>query len=208
MKIYNQNEKGFTLIELLVVSTIIVVLSSVGIVSYANVNKGARDAKRKSDLDDVRTTLLLYRSDNGRYPIAQGESERQLSLLTPRKIIAGLKNLFEVPEAFAANPIGYTPPPVFEESTATPNPIPTSTPGVEKEAYPYPTPDPDTKPQEASAYETMTATLVTGGYLNTDRVPMDPINDYEYYYGYLSDGSGFELTAKLEKTGQYISLTD
>ncbi|MBU0974752.1 prepilin-type N-terminal cleavage/methylation domain-containing protein [Patescibacteria group bacterium] len=64
--------KGFTLIELLVVSTIIVILSAIGIVSFIGAGKGARDAKRKSDLETVRQALVLYRSDEGAYPIGGG----------------------------------------------------------------------------------------------------------------------------------------
>ncbi len=59
---------GFTLIELLVVSTIIAILSAIGLVSFINAGKRARDAKRKSDLETVRQALVLYRSDNGSYP--------------------------------------------------------------------------------------------------------------------------------------------
>lgn len=64
--------KGFTLIELLVVSTIIVILSAIGIVSFIGAGKGARDAKRKSDLETVRQALVLYRSDAGTYPAGAG----------------------------------------------------------------------------------------------------------------------------------------
>jgi prepilin-type N-terminal cleavage/methylation domain-containing protein len=61
-------KNGFTLIELLVVSTIIVVLSAIGLVSFTNAGKSARDGKRKADLETVRQALVLYRSDNGAYP--------------------------------------------------------------------------------------------------------------------------------------------
>jgi len=61
-------KKGFTLIELLVVSTIIIVLMSIGIVSYRGAQKKSRDAKRKADLEQVRSALEMYRSDKGSYP--------------------------------------------------------------------------------------------------------------------------------------------
>ncbi len=60
--------KGFTLIEILVAATIVSVLSAIGMVSYASVNKRSRDAKRVSDLEQVRSALELYRADNGVYP--------------------------------------------------------------------------------------------------------------------------------------------
>lgn len=63
-----KNKRGFTLIELLVASTIIVVLASIGIVSFVNAGKSARDGKRKADLETVRAALVLYKVDNGTYP--------------------------------------------------------------------------------------------------------------------------------------------
>ena len=61
-------KKGFTLIEVLVAATIIAVLISIGVVSYASVNKRSRDAKRKSDIEQLRSALEMYRSDYGSYP--------------------------------------------------------------------------------------------------------------------------------------------
>ncbi len=63
---------GFTLLEVLVTATIIAILTAIGIVSYASVNKRSRDVKRKSDLEQVRSALEMYRSDNnGEYPYIQ-----------------------------------------------------------------------------------------------------------------------------------------
>ena len=59
---------GFTLIELLVVTTIIIILSTIGLVSYRTTGKNARDSKRRADLETVRQALVLYRSDVGTYP--------------------------------------------------------------------------------------------------------------------------------------------
>lgn len=61
--------QGFTLIELLVVATIIVVLSAIGLVSFSSAGKSARNSKRKADLETVRQALVLYKSDNGTYPV-------------------------------------------------------------------------------------------------------------------------------------------
>lgn len=60
---------GFTLIELLVVATIIIVLASIGIVSFTNAAKSARDAKRKADMETIRQALTLYRQQNTGYPV-------------------------------------------------------------------------------------------------------------------------------------------
>lgn len=64
----NRTKKGFTLIELLVVIAIISILSSVVLASLNEARSKARDARRFSDLENVRIALELYRDDNGRYP--------------------------------------------------------------------------------------------------------------------------------------------
>jgi prepilin-type N-terminal cleavage/methylation domain-containing protein len=61
------NKKAFTLIELLVVSTIIAILIAVGAVSYSSINKRSRDSKRKSDIEQIRAALEMYRADKGSY---------------------------------------------------------------------------------------------------------------------------------------------
>ena len=60
---------GFTMIELLVVMTIVIVISTIGLVSYRTASQNARNGKRKADLETVRQALVLYRSDNGSYPV-------------------------------------------------------------------------------------------------------------------------------------------
>lgn len=62
-------QNGFTLIELLVVTTILILLATIGLVSYQRANQNARNSKRKSDLETVRQALVLYRTDNGAYPV-------------------------------------------------------------------------------------------------------------------------------------------
>ena len=56
------------MIEILVVVAIIALLTTIGILSFGQVNKKARDGKRKADLEQVRSALVLYRTDNGVYP--------------------------------------------------------------------------------------------------------------------------------------------
>lgn len=55
---------GFTLIELLVVTTIIIVLATIGLVSFTAAGKTARDGKRKADIETVRQALVLYRQQH------------------------------------------------------------------------------------------------------------------------------------------------
>lgn len=61
-------KKSFTLIEILVVSTIIALLAATASVSYSQLNKQSRDAKRKTDLEQIRAALEMYRSNNDVYP--------------------------------------------------------------------------------------------------------------------------------------------
>ena len=60
--------RGFTLIELLVVIAIIGLLSSVVLASLNTARAKARDARRISDLAQIRTALELYYNDKGYYP--------------------------------------------------------------------------------------------------------------------------------------------
>lgn len=61
-------KKSFTLIEMLVVISIIGLLAAVAAISYSTLNKNARDARRKADVEQIRSALEMYRSTNGAYP--------------------------------------------------------------------------------------------------------------------------------------------
>ncbi|MEK7606347.1 MAG: type II secretion system protein [Patescibacteria group bacterium] len=62
--------KGFTLIELLVVIAIIGILSSVVLASLNSARQKGRDAKRVSDLGQMRVAFELYFDSNRAYPAA------------------------------------------------------------------------------------------------------------------------------------------
>jgi prepilin-type N-terminal cleavage/methylation domain-containing protein len=64
----NKKTSGFTLIELLVVIAVISLLSSVVMSSVATTRMKSRDAKRVSDLYQIRTALQLYYDAHGQYP--------------------------------------------------------------------------------------------------------------------------------------------
>ena len=59
---------GFTLIELLIAVSIIVILITIGAVSYSTVNRNARDSQRKSDMEKIKLALEEFHADNGAYP--------------------------------------------------------------------------------------------------------------------------------------------
>lgn len=68
---------GFTMIELLVVTTIIIVLTTIGLVSYQKVGQTSRNSKRKADLELVRQALVMYRYDRTAaplYPLGSGNA--------------------------------------------------------------------------------------------------------------------------------------
>lgn len=69
-----KRQGGFTMIELLVVTTIIIVLTTIGLVSYRSASMNARNGKRKADLESVRQALVLYRVDEGGYPVGSNFS--------------------------------------------------------------------------------------------------------------------------------------
>ncbi len=71
-----KNQQGFTLIELIVVIVIIGLLASFMAFNFIEVNKRARDGQRKSDLQQIRSALEMYRADsnNGSYPPNSGSA--------------------------------------------------------------------------------------------------------------------------------------
>ncbi|MBL7036742.1 prepilin-type N-terminal cleavage/methylation domain-containing protein [Candidatus Microgenomates bacterium] len=71
MSIINKSsglQKGFTLIELLVVISIIGVLIGISIFGLAGARQLSRDARRKSDLELIRSGLEIYKADCNIYP--------------------------------------------------------------------------------------------------------------------------------------------
>jgi len=63
-----KNLHAFTLIELLVTIAIIGILSVISLVATNSVREAGRDAKRKTDLETIRSALELYHADCGSYP--------------------------------------------------------------------------------------------------------------------------------------------
>lgn len=68
MKLFRNSKNGFTLIELLVVVAIIGLLSSVVLTSLNTARGKGRDAKRASDVHQLKIALEYYYDANGFYP--------------------------------------------------------------------------------------------------------------------------------------------
>ena len=77
--------KGFTLIELLVTIAIISVLSGIGLATFIGAQQKARDGRRQADLEQIRSALELYRSNeadgDGLYPSSLGSLTAYLNPL-------------------------------------------------------------------------------------------------------------------------------
>lgn len=70
MRIIHINiKKGFTLIELLVVISIIGILLGLSVFGLQGARTSARDAKRKADLEQIRSGLEIYKADCNNYPL-------------------------------------------------------------------------------------------------------------------------------------------
>lgn len=66
---FRAHHRGFTLIELLVVIAIIGILSSVVLASLNSARTKSRDARRLTDIEQIRTALEFYADANGgKYP--------------------------------------------------------------------------------------------------------------------------------------------
>jgi general secretion pathway protein G len=65
---------GFTLIELLVVISIIGVLIALSVFGLQGARKASRDAKRKADVEQIRSGIEIYKSDCNKYPPTIGTS--------------------------------------------------------------------------------------------------------------------------------------
>ncbi len=54
---------GFSLIELMVAMTIVAILATIGIIMFSGAQIGAKDAKRKGDLNDIKKAMYLFQAN-------------------------------------------------------------------------------------------------------------------------------------------------
>jgi general secretion pathway protein G len=67
------SSRGFTLIELMVVVSLIVVLASVGLITYRNSVTRGREAVLKENLYRMREAIDQFYVDKGKYPLDLSE---------------------------------------------------------------------------------------------------------------------------------------
>ena len=84
-----RNKKGFTLIELLVVITIIGLLSSLAVVSLSSARNKANDAKIKSDLTQLRSTIELNANSSTDSPYSNASTTVAGSVIKAPSCSAG-----------------------------------------------------------------------------------------------------------------------
>ncbi len=67
--IRDKKQGGFSLVELLIVVAIIILLATISVIALNDQRAKARDAKRTSDVRQIRTALEFYHSDEDQYPV-------------------------------------------------------------------------------------------------------------------------------------------
>jgi general secretion pathway protein G len=88
---------GFTLMELLVTIAIIGILSAISLFALVGARVSARDARRKSDMESIRSALELYRSDCNQYPSTFPSVGQPLVSTNPPCPTANIRYLEKIP---------------------------------------------------------------------------------------------------------------
>lgn len=102
-----KRKSGFTLLELLVTATIMAVLTAIAITSYSSINKRSRDTKRRSDIEQIRSALEMYRAGNGYYPPVESELITTYLPLWPSDPISSQTYIYTPTDQSGGNYYGY-----------------------------------------------------------------------------------------------------
>ena len=65
---------GFSLVEIMIVISILGIVMAGSFTAYTATQRNSRDARRQTDMENLRQALELYRADNGTYPVTGGGS--------------------------------------------------------------------------------------------------------------------------------------
>lgn len=109
----HSHKLAFTLIEILVVTTIIGILTASGATAYSMMGKTSRDARRKADLEQIRSALEMYRSNdvNSSYPLSppSGSGLTALSSGSPKYLESAITDpKTNVPYQYDSSGTDYT----------------------------------------------------------------------------------------------------
>lgn len=97
-------KRGFTLIELLVVISIIGVLIGLSIFGLSGARQLSRDARRKSDLELIRSGIEIYKADCNVYPATISTGSPLSGSGTPSSCVVANTYIAKIP----ADPISGT----------------------------------------------------------------------------------------------------
>lgn len=80
-----KQSRAFTIVEIMIIVTVITILASIATVSYAGLQKDARNKERESDTTILRTSLEEFYEKNGYYPprdLVTGETDEVMTFLS------------------------------------------------------------------------------------------------------------------------------
>jgi len=82
-----QIQRAFTLIELLVVISIIGILIGLSVFGFQGARVSARDAVRKTDVEEIRSGLAMYKADCDTYPSSDPSAVNPFNLTTSSSLV-------------------------------------------------------------------------------------------------------------------------